>query len=143
MGKIKHIAIASQDPDKTAKFYIEVFGLKEIAKINSRGATGYHLSDGDLNLAILKFKNDQVAGSENGKEYSGLHHIGFEVESLEEIGKKMTAANTQLRDDINHALGVGMGQPHLINVEVKYGGPDKVIIDVSETGWAGTSRHPR
>ena len=81
MGKIKHIAIASQDPDKTAKFYTEVFGLKEIAKINSRGATGYHLSDGDLNLAILKFKNDQVAGSENGMEYSGLHHIGFEVES--------------------------------------------------------------
>lgn len=143
MGKIKHIAIASQDPDKTAKFYIKVFGLKEIAKINSRGATGYHLNDGDLNLAILKFKNDQVAGSENGKEYSGLHHIGFEVESLEETGKKMTAANAQLRDDINHALGVGIGQPHLINVEVKYGGPDKVIIDVSETGWAGTSRHPR
>jgi hypothetical protein len=28
-------------------------------------------------------------------------------------------------------------------VEVKYSGPDGVIIDVSETGWAGTSRHPR
>jgi hypothetical protein len=25
------------------------------------------------------------------------------------------------------------------NVEVKYGGPDGVIIDVSETGWVGTS----
>ncbi len=46
MGKIKHIAIATQDPDKTAKFYTAVFGLKEIAKINSSGATGYHLSDG-------------------------------------------------------------------------------------------------
>ena len=62
MAKIKHIAIATQDPDKTAKFYIEVFGLREIAKINSPGALGYHLTDGDINLAILKFKNDQTAG---------------------------------------------------------------------------------
>lgn len=143
MAKIKHIAIATQDPDKTAKFYINVLGLKEIAKINSQGATGYHLSDGDINFAILKFKNDQVAGIENGKEVSGLHHIGFEVESLEETEKNMAAFNVQQRDDINSALGVGMGQPRHVNVEVKFGGPDGVIIDLSETGWAGTSRHPR
>ena len=62
MGKIKHIAIATQDPDKAAQFYIDVFGLKQIAKINSPGATGYMLSDGDINMALLKFKNDQVAG---------------------------------------------------------------------------------
>jgi hypothetical protein len=68
MAKLKHIAIATQDPDKTAKFYIEVFGLREIAKINSPGALGYHLTDGDINLAILKFKNDQTAGVPEGKE---------------------------------------------------------------------------
>src|SRR5439155_1652960 len=62
MPKIKHIAISTQDVDKTAKYYIEVFGMKEIARVNSPGATGYYLSDGDLNLAILTFKNDQVAG---------------------------------------------------------------------------------
>jgi len=104
MAKIKHIAIATQDPDKTAKFYIDVLGLKEIAKINSRGATGYHLSDGDINFAILKFKNDQVAGIENGKEVSGLHHIGFEVESLDETAKHMAAFNVQQRDDINGSI---------------------------------------
>jgi catechol 2,3-dioxygenase-like lactoylglutathione lyase family enzyme len=46
MAKIKHIAIAAQDPDKTAKFYIEVFGLREIAKINSPGAVGYTSATG-------------------------------------------------------------------------------------------------
>jgi len=143
MAKIKHIAIASQDPDKTARFYIDVFGLREIAKINSPGATGYHLTDGDINLAILKFKNDQTAGVPQGKEYAGLHHIGFEVDKLADIDERLAAAGAPLRDDINRTLGLGKGLPAHINVEVKYGAPDGVIIDVSETGWAGTARHSR
>jgi len=143
MAKIKHIAIATQDPDKTAKFYIEVFGLREIAKINSPGALGYHLTDGDINLAILKFKNDQTAGVSEGKEYKGLHHIGFEVDDLADTEKQLAAAGAPIRDDINEALNLGKGRPAHINVEVKYGAPDGVIIDVSETGWAGTARHPR
>jgi len=143
MSKIKHIAIATQDPDRTAKFYIEVFGLREIAKINSPGATGYHLTDGDINLAVLKFKNDQTAGVPQGKEYTGLHHIGFEVDQISDIAQRLSAAGAPVRDDINDALGLARGGPAHINVEVKYSAPDGVIIDVSETGWAGTSRHPR
>lgn len=139
MAKIKHIAIATQDADKTAKFYIDVFGMQEIAKLNSPTASGYYLSDGDLNVAILDFKNNQVAGAEYGMEYSGIHHIGFQVESLEQIAEKMQNASAAPRDDINTALGVGMDSNHHGNVEVKYGGPDGVIIDVSETGWVGTS----
>ena len=139
MPKIKHIAISTQDVDKTAKFYIDVFGMKEIARVNSPGATGYYLSDGDLNLAILNFKNDQVAGVERGKGYNGIHHIGFQVESLEAIVEKLAEAGAPRRDDINEALGVGQGRRHEGNVEVKYSGPDGVILDVSETGWVGTS----
>jgi catechol 2,3-dioxygenase-like lactoylglutathione lyase family enzyme len=139
MPKIKHIAIATQDVDKTARFYIDVFGLQEIGKIDNPNASGYYLSDGDINVAILNFKNDDVAGVERGKEYSGLHHIGFQVENLEEIAEKLAAANSKPRDDINKALGVGMSRTRHANVEVKYGGPDGVVIDVSETGWVGTS----
>jgi catechol 2,3-dioxygenase-like lactoylglutathione lyase family enzyme len=139
MPKIKHIALSTQDVDKTAKFYIDVFGMKEIAKINSPGARGYYLSDGDINLAILNFKNDAVAGVERGKEWSGLHHIGFQVENLEEIAERLTAAGAEPREDINQALGVGDAGHRYANVEVKYRGPDGVTVDVSETGWVGTS----
>ena len=138
MAQIKHIAIATQDADGTARFYVEVLGLKEIAKIDSPNASGYYLSDGNINLAILNFKNDQVAGSEYGQGYSGIHHIGFEVESLEQVAKKLEAAGSEPREDINAALSIGMGGPRHANVEVKYRGPDGVIIDVSETGWVGT-----
>lgn len=143
MAKIKHIAIATQDPEKTAQFYKEVFGLREIAKINSPGASGFHLTDGDINFAVLKFKNDQTAGVPQGKEYTGLHHIGFEVDSIEAVDKKLAGAGAPIRDDINQALGLGRNLASHINAEVKYSAPDGVIIDISETGWAGTAKHPR
>jgi catechol 2,3-dioxygenase-like lactoylglutathione lyase family enzyme len=139
MPKIKHIALSTQDVDATAKFYIDVFGMKEIAKVDSPGASGYYLSDGDLNLAILKFKSDAVAGVERGKAWSGIHHIGFEVESLEDITAKLAAAGSKPRDDVNRALGVGHGPRQGGNVEVKYTGPDGIMVDVSETGWVGTT----
>ena len=138
MPQIKHIAIATQDADATAKFYTEVFGMREIAKLDSPNASGYYLSDGNINLAILDFKNDQVTGPEYGTGFSGIHHIGFEVESLEEIAEKLQTAGSHPRDDINQALGVGRGGPAHANVEVKYSGPNGEIIDVSQTGWVGT-----
>ena len=141
MPKIKHIALSTQDVDATAKFYIDVFGMKEIAKIDAPGARGYYLSDGDLNLAILNFKNDAVAGVERGKGWSGIHHIGFQVESLDAIAEKLAAAGSEPRHDVNQALGVGHGQRQAENVEGKYRGPDGIMIAVSETGWVGTSGH--
>ena len=137
MPKIKHIALSTQDVEKTARFYIEVFGMKEIARIDDPGTRGCFLSDGEINLAILNFKNDTAAGVERGKDWSGIHHIGFQVESLDAIADRLNAAGSQRRDDINQALGVGGRQAHG-NVEVKYGGPDGVMLDVSETGWTGT-----
>jgi glyoxylase I family protein len=137
MAKIKHIALTTQDPDGTAKFYIDVFGMKEVGKIDNPNTRGYFLTDGDLNLAILKFKNDAVAGVERGKDWTGIHHFGFQVESLESIAEKLAAVGAQPRDDINVALGVG-GSGRYANVEVKYTGPDGVTVDVSETGWVGT-----
>jgi glyoxylase I family protein len=143
MAKIKHIAISTQDVEATAKFYIDVFGLEVAGKVDSPGASGYYLTDGDLNLAILNFKNDVVAGVERGAGYSGIHHIGFQVESLSGVASKLSDAGSAPRDDVNQALGVGHGARAGGNVEVKYSGPDGVMLDVSETGWVGTSPLPK
>jgi catechol 2,3-dioxygenase-like lactoylglutathione lyase family enzyme len=138
MPKIKHIAISTPDVEKTARFYMDVFGMKEAGKVKGPAAVGYYLTDGDINLAILNFQNDQVAGVERGKEWYGIHHIGFQVDSLEGIEEKLAAVGAERREDINEALGVGHGKRYEGNVEVKYSGPDGVIVDVSESGWIGT-----
>jgi catechol 2,3-dioxygenase-like lactoylglutathione lyase family enzyme len=139
MAKIKHIALSTQDVDATSRFYVDVFGMKQIGRIDHPAVRGYFLSDGDLNLAILNFRNDAAAGVERGKDYCGLHHIGFQVESLEAIAERLAAAGSARRDDVNDALDVGRQDRRYANVEVKYSGPDGVMVDVSETGWVGTA----
>ena len=139
MAKIKHIALSTQDPEKTARFYVDVFGMKQIGRVNHPAVSGYFLSDGDINLAVLNFRNDAVAGTERGKDFCGIHHIGFQVDSLEAIAERLAAAGSARRDDVNEALGVGKSDQHHANVEVKYGGPDGIMLDVSETGWVGAS----
>jgi catechol 2,3-dioxygenase-like lactoylglutathione lyase family enzyme len=139
MAKIKHIALTTEDPEKTAKFYVDVFGLKQIGRVDHPAVSGFFLTDGDLNLAILRFKNDAAAGVERGKDFFGLHHFGFQVDSVEAIAERLTAAGSARRDDVNEALDIARGGgKRYANVEVKYTGPDGVMVDVSETGWVGT-----
>ena len=140
MARIRHIAITTQDVDATAKFYIDAFGLTEVGKVSSENASGYYLSDGHVNLAILNFTNPAAAGPEFGVEYSGIHHIGFEVEDLGEAQATLAGLGSEPRDDINQALGLHPGRT--MNVETKYRAPDNVIVDVSQTGWVGTKPAP-
>jgi hypothetical protein len=111
-----------------------------VKKLESSRVSGYFLTDDHINLAILNFKNDVIAGVERGKGWSGIHHIGFQVESLEEATAKLQKSGAEPRDDINVALGLGAGGAPAGhgNVEVRYIGPDNVNFDVSETGWVGT-----
>ena len=140
MARIKHIAISTQDPEASAKFYIEAMGLHEVGKIDSPSVSGFFLSDGYVNLALLNFKNDDVAGKEKGAGYSGLHHIGFVVEDTETASAQIRAANVMPRDDINAALAMGTGGARGGSHEFKFAAPDGVTIDISQVGWATEPR---
>ncbi len=139
MAKIKHIAISTQDPDASCKFYTETLGLQVVGEVNSASARGFFVSDGTVNIALLKFNNDQAAGDEKGKDYSGLHHIGVHVEDAGEMSAKMSAAGINPRDDINAALAMGAESGARDRHEFKFAGPDGVTIDISERGWPGTT----
>ena len=99
MAKIKHVAITCEDPDAVARFYKEGFDLVEVAR-NDRQV---QLSDGDINLTILKWKTDKDADvGPNGENYSGIHHIGFQVDSLQDTGARLQdieGANRLLDDN--------------------------------------------
>lgn len=142
MARIRHIAIQTQDEEATKRFYVENFGLAVVGRIDSPRTSGYYLTDGHVNFAVLRFKNDAVAGAERGRGWSGIHHIGFQVDSLEEAAAKLARSGAaRPREDINAALGLpagGAAAGHG-NVEVRYLGPDNVNFDISQTGWVGTS----
>ena len=140
MTRIRHIAIQTQDEEATKDFYVDNFGLQVVQNLQNERISGYFLTDGHINVAVLNFKNDALAGTERGKGWSGIHHIGFQVDSLEETAAKLQKTVAKPRDDINVALGLGAGGARAGhgNVEVRYIGPDNVNFDVSETGWVGT-----
>jgi catechol 2,3-dioxygenase-like lactoylglutathione lyase family enzyme len=131
MARIKHIALTTGNPDKVAAFYKAAFGLQEIRRSPS-GAV--FLTDGYINLAVLNWKTekDEDVGA-NGPNYNGIHHFGFEVDDLDEACEKLEAAQAHRltrKDGVATAMGPGRR-----NVEVKWAGPDDVVIDISQTGW--------
>jgi len=54
MPKLRHLAILTHQPEKMADFYKHVFEMKELYR--SRNGS-VHLSDGEVNLAILNANN--------------------------------------------------------------------------------------
>jgi catechol 2,3-dioxygenase-like lactoylglutathione lyase family enzyme len=127
MARIKHVAIRTANPEKTAAFYREVFGLEQVGL----GKNGIYLSDGHINLAILKPHGDTAR--------SGVEHIGFQVEDmqgtlekLEKVGGKTIAdhENQQVSDP-------SVPQSYF---EIKCLGPDDQVIDISTAGWVGTDQ---
>jgi len=128
MAKIKHIALSVQDPEKTAKFYEEVFGLQSVGTTESPLASGVYLSDGEINIALLNYKTDEMAGISPGKDYSCTHHFGFKVDDVADVKKKIEA----------HGGTFFMDLPALkdtLYYEEKFRDPEGVIFDISQHGW--------
>ena len=127
MARIKHIAIPSHDLIATAEFYRQVFGLEEVGLARS----GVYLSDGYINLAVLQSNDSGTNESPRGMPgYSGIDHLGFQGDNLEEQG----ASPTNQRIDMIHSDDTDARSYY----EIKYRGPDNQIIDVTESGWVGT-----
>jgi catechol 2,3-dioxygenase-like lactoylglutathione lyase family enzyme len=125
MGKLRHLGIGSADPWKTADFYIKAFGLRKIGEIspNHVGAAGVYLTDGELNITIIKFKTDEYAGEGFTKDVVGLHHIGFHVENHDETRKAIEANGGRYEWD--------GGLDHK-----KYRDPSGIIVEVTVEGFA-------
>jgi predicted enzyme related to lactoylglutathione lyase len=133
MGKLRHIAISVPDPWKAAEFFINAFGLEKVGETDSTLARGVFLSDGIINLALLDYKNDAAAGEDRGKDFVGLHHIGFWVDDVEQAGKAIEAAGGKYY----------MGEVSKMSnafYEVKYRDPLNMIVDITENGWGGASK---
>jgi catechol 2,3-dioxygenase-like lactoylglutathione lyase family enzyme len=126
-NKLRHIAIATQDPEATAAFYRQVFDFAEVGRVASALATGIYLSDGDLNIAVLRFHTDQLG---RGLDYVGLHHFGIHAADPQETYARLGAAGAVQKTE----------RPQNPNsfFEVKFLGPDGVVFDISEHGWPGT-----
>ena len=133
MPKLRHIAIAAEDPEKMADFYKNAFDFKEVGRPNGVLADGVFLSDGTLNMAILKFKTDQLG---KGLDYRGIHHFGVLVEDVDAFSKKLESLGAEYYIDRTQQ------EPNAGYFEKKFYGPERVLFDIAEHAWAGAEPLP-
>jgi methylmalonyl-CoA/ethylmalonyl-CoA epimerase len=133
-GKLRHIAMSVKDPWKTAEFYKAAFDMEVVGETDSDIAEGVFLSDGVINLALLAFKSDEMAQG-TGKDFVGLHHLGFWIDDPEESQAAIKAAGGKYMMGEVANMGGGF-------YEIKYHDPNGVIVDISHNGWGGAQKNP-
>ena len=129
MAKLRHIAISVPDIEKSAKFYEETFGLKRVNLAVTPYGDGLSLSDGVINLTLLHFHTEDAAGDERGKDFVGIHHMGFIVDDLEAMSAKIERNGGRFHRELKGGGGV--------DFERKFRDPDGVVFDISHKGWVG------
>jgi methylmalonyl-CoA/ethylmalonyl-CoA epimerase len=131
-GRLRHVAISVPDPWAVAPFYQEAFGLQKVGETDSSLARGVYLSDGTVTIALLNYKTDEAAG-ERGRDYVGLHHIGFWVDEIKSARAQCEAAGG------SYYMGEVPVKGNIF-YEVKYKDPVGVICDLTDHGWGGASK---
>jgi len=119
-SKLRHIAIIVKDPEKSAQFFEQAFGMQRAG--NAR--RGVYMSDGVVNVALLKQAND--------KEPLGLYHFGMWVDDLDAAEKQVAAAGGTYLE--------GRPTSELSFYECKYRDPEGVVFDLTHKGWAGAAK---
>ena len=133
MAKLRHLAMAVPDPEEAAKFYMKTFGMTEAGRTESPIASGVYLTDGTICLALLNYKTDEAAGKERGKDYVGVHHVGFWVDDLDASGKFIEDNGGSFFLDLPI-------EKESLYYEKKYRDPNGIIFDISHNGWVGTKK---
>jgi methylmalonyl-CoA/ethylmalonyl-CoA epimerase len=128
MARIKHIALSVPDPEKTAQFYEKVFGLTRVGTTESPLASGVYITDGYLNIALLKYHSDEMAGIKEGKDFVGVHHFGIQVPDTEAAKEKIESNGGAFFMDLPNLKDT-------LYYEEKFRDPDGVIFDISQHGW--------
>jgi predicted enzyme related to lactoylglutathione lyase len=133
MAKLRHFAIVVKDIEKAAQFYESVFDLKRVGRDDLEFASGIYLSDGTINLALLKYKGERGSGLSNASTFVGAHHFGFQVDDLAEAQNRIEAAGGTFFFDLGN-------DAEKDNFERKFKDPDGIIFDISRKGWLGTTK---
>jgi catechol 2,3-dioxygenase-like lactoylglutathione lyase family enzyme len=120
MGKIRYLAVISEEPEALARFYIDEIGM---AELDRSGEGDISLTDGYYNLTLFRRRDDLI----ELRKDPGLHHIGMDVDSID-------AVLATYRDLVPG--GIAVREPDGIQYgEVRIFDPESNPISLSENGF--------
>jgi catechol 2,3-dioxygenase-like lactoylglutathione lyase family enzyme len=130
--RITHMALRTLHAERLAEFYADVFGLQQDFHDGN-----FELSDGRVTLVLIPWRITDYEGT--GIVRPGPDHLGFEVESIEALKRRLD----ELGDNNPHLrpppLAGREGEARLKLFErccrlgtYRFADPDGVLIDVAE-----------
>ena len=82
MSRIIHLALKVDDLEQTTQFYEKVFNFKQVGDETKRGHTSRHMSDGTIDLALVKYDSEETNESMAAGQGPCIHHFGVEVDDI-------------------------------------------------------------
>ncbi|HET7678641.1 MAG TPA: VOC family protein, partial [Xanthobacteraceae bacterium] len=99
MARIVHIALKVDDLEKATKFYEDVFGIYQTKTGHARGHTSRHMTDGNIDLALMVYDSEDEPEAKLIGKGPGIHHFGVEVEDREATIKKIQENGGEIFSD--------------------------------------------
>jgi lactoylglutathione lyase len=131
-----HVGLNVSDLDRSKKFYEDVFGFASVGESREEGRRFVFLSQGDKLVLTLW----QQAEGRFERRHPGLHHLSFQVASIQEVRKaeqKLKALNAPLIYDgiVPHAEGAQSGG-------LFFEDPDGIRLEIYAPTGAGDHAAP-
>jgi lactoylglutathione lyase len=82
MSRIVHIALKVEELDRTSEFYEKVFGFVPTDTSKVRDHTSRHLTDGAIDLSLIKYDSEDSAESTAAGQGPCIHHFAIEVDDM-------------------------------------------------------------
>ena len=121
MSRIVHIALKVDDLSKTSEFYEKVFGFIPTDTSKVRDHTSCHLTDGTIDLALIKYDSEESAESKAAGEGPCIHHFAIEVDDMDSHTKQLRKFGCEIISD----PGV---------IPVKFRAPGGTVAELVPTG---------
>ena len=100
MSRIVHLALKVDDLERTTEFYRKVFGFVEVNTEKVRDHTSRHLSDGRLDVALIRYDaGAQSAESKAAGEGPCIHHFAVEVDDLAAATREIKSYGCEIISD--------------------------------------------
>lgn len=109
--KMNHLGVSVSNLENTIAFYRDMFGMDELTPIFQFGGENYSaimgvenasgrmtvIRGGDVQLELFEFASPQPAPRDPNHPVSGhgYSHFGFEVDDIDEVYERLTAANVR------------------------------------------------
>src|SRR3954470_2233876 len=121
MARIVHIAIKVEDLERATKFYEDVFGIYQTKTGHARGHTSRHMSDGNIDLALMAYDSEEEAEAKLAGTGPCLHHFGIEVDDRAGTMAKIKANGGEIFSDAEEGA-------------LKFRAPDGNMAEIVDVG---------